>query len=250
MITQFFGHEIVKKLSKTSSTTVQLLAGSILKLGGVGSNLTNNLFLNTAVVGAGGMESAIVANKFYYVYVVISGVTEFLIASTSEIKPLAFNSYRKVGAFETDNVSNIVKAYIVGDKLKDHEAIAAYISDFWDTTGSVDSFDIGLVTNPNNRIFEIINDSGQTRIKGKIGANYLVTYNMSATAGTGCKVYHSILGQLGIMQDNTSASAFEITRKIKLSVDEYFYIQLDSVNSRLGGISVIATPEESINWNL
>ena len=111
MLSQFYGNEIIKELTKSSSTVVELQAGSILKLGGYGSQLKTNLSLSTAVVGIGGMESPITAHTIYYVYVVISGVTEYLIATTSEIKPLAFNAYRKVGAFLSSDVPDIFYAY-------------------------------------------------------------------------------------------------------------------------------------------
>lgn len=114
MLSQFFGHEIVKKLEKTSSTSVTLLSGSKIKLGGLGAIIKTNLILNTATIGAGGMESAIQPSTLYYVYVVNDSGVEKLIATASAIKPLNFNGYRKAGAFYTDTVGDISGATSFG----------------------------------------------------------------------------------------------------------------------------------------
>lgn len=152
MLSQFFGNEIIKKIVKSSSTIVTLQAGSFLKLGGLGSQLKNNLTLNTAVSGIGGMESPIAINTFYYVYVVVSGVTEYLIASTSDIKPLAFNSYRKVGAFIINRNSDILHSFSINE---------SFSSDWESFNSIVDSLGSGVgVATP---VFKIV--EGMARIK-------------------------------------------------------------------------------------
>lgn len=123
MITQFFGTEIIKKLVKSSNTAVSLPSGSVLKLGGVSSILNSTLSLDTSVIGVGGVETAILPNTLYYVYVVLDGVTEKLIASQSAIKP-NFLQYRKIGAFYTDGSSSILLAYTFGSSI-DFENISA-----------------------------------------------------------------------------------------------------------------------------
>lgn len=116
MITQFFGTEIIKKLVKSSNTAVSLPSGSVLKLGGVGSILNSTLSLDTSVIGVGGVETAILPNTLYYVYVVLDGVTEKLIASQSAIKP-NFLQYRLVGGFYTNYLNNVSTVIGKGDDV-------------------------------------------------------------------------------------------------------------------------------------
>lgn len=130
MLGQFFGNEKITKLAKGSSTVVSLPAGSVLKLGGLGSQLKSNLVLDTSIIGTGGVENAVVAHELYYVYVIISGVTEFLIATTSEIKPLAFNAYRKIGVFYTDTNADITDVLVFGSGPRNLSCVVGLNANF------------------------------------------------------------------------------------------------------------------------
>lgn len=111
MLRQFFQtSQRIGKLVKLSSTSVGFNTDLFLKLGGLGATIPTPV-LSTAVVGIGGMESAVAANTLYYVYAIKSGLSYGLIASTSVQKPSAFNLYKKVGAFYTNNISEVVASF-------------------------------------------------------------------------------------------------------------------------------------------
>lgn len=113
---QFFGAEKITKLLFGSVTTVQLPNGSFLKLGGQGQYLNSTLTCNTAVSGAGGIDTgSVAASTLYYVYAVYNSTVLSLVASTSATAPVGFNSYRKIGAFYTDGSSNVFKTYYIGE---------------------------------------------------------------------------------------------------------------------------------------
>lgn len=87
------------KFTKTGNTTATL----------------GSFTLDTAVSGFGGIDTGSVANStFYYVYTVVNSGVVGLVASTSEVSPIGFTNYRKVGAFYTDSSGNIFKAYWFG----------------------------------------------------------------------------------------------------------------------------------------
>jgi len=127
---QFFGQEIVKKFVRVSSTIATLLGGSTIRLGGVNANLNLDLSLDTTVVGVGGMEVVAIAYEKYYVYLVLSGVTEHLIATTSASNPTGFISYRKVGAFYTGSTGQITKALSFGDAARNISFLACCAIDY------------------------------------------------------------------------------------------------------------------------
>ena len=75
---QFFGiEEIIKPLTKTSATIVEWEAGSKLRIGGQGYNITSTLTLDTATdIDTGAVASA----TLYYVYAVVSSGQVSLVA--------------------------------------------------------------------------------------------------------------------------------------------------------------------------
>jgi len=88
------------KFTKTSDTTATL----------------GSLTLNTAILGAGGLDTgSIAASTLYYVYTIVDSNSIKLIASISSTSPTGFTQYKKVGAFYTDTSSNIFKAYFYGE---------------------------------------------------------------------------------------------------------------------------------------
>lgn len=122
MIGQFFGQEIIKKLTRIGNASVQFQAGSKLRLGGLGAILKTVLNLSTGVSGLGGIDiGSISAGKYYYVYAVISGSTVGLVASLSSIAPTGFLAYRKIGAFNTEQLSSNVEQVMSFGEQPDSE---------------------------------------------------------------------------------------------------------------------------------
>jgi len=110
MLSQFFGETILKRLIRTGNTSVQFQAGSKFRLGGQGAILNSALNLNTGTSGFGGIDiGAIAAGNYYYVYAVISGTTVGLVASLSSLAPTGFLQSRKIGAFNTEQISTNVE---------------------------------------------------------------------------------------------------------------------------------------------
>ena len=102
---QFFGTEDIKSLSKTSQTTLQWEAGSYLRIGGQAYNVTAalNLDLSTDI------DTGSVSNDtIYYVYAVVSFGIVSLKYSLSNETPTGFDAYRKIGAFQTDGIAEII----------------------------------------------------------------------------------------------------------------------------------------------
>jgi hypothetical protein len=90
------------KFTKTSNTTATL----------------GSLTLNTAILGAGGLDTgSIAASTLYYVYTIVDSNSIKLIASISSTSPTGFTQYKKVGAFITDSSLNIGKACFFGEIL-------------------------------------------------------------------------------------------------------------------------------------
>lgn len=130
------------KFTKTSNTTATL----------------GSLTLNTAISGAGGLDTGtIAASTFYYVYTVIDGNTVKLIASTSATSPTGFTQYKKVGAFYTDLSSDIFKAYFYGEVNL--------------TVFSFKASDGGTVTSEN---FNFISGNASLSV---VGSEYRYTYD-------------------------------------------------------------------------
>ena len=101
---QFFGTEDIKKLIKTSQTTVEWEAGSNLRIGGQAYNVTSVLTLDTATdIDTGSIAS----DTIYYVYAVVVAGTVSLKYSLSDSAPTGYSAYRLIGSFGTDSMSEI-----------------------------------------------------------------------------------------------------------------------------------------------
>ena len=98
--------ENIAKLAKTSVTTLSLPA-SRLNIGAAQYVISSAIALNTATVGAGGVDATIVAGSLYYVYAVLSSNQVYLIASLSSSLPSGFTQAKAVGGFTTDASSQI-----------------------------------------------------------------------------------------------------------------------------------------------
>lgn len=115
---QIIGPETITKLSKISTTKARLLGLSIVTVKTAQISLLN-AEIDTSLSGLGGIDTgAIAASSFYYVYAVKSGSQKGLAASLSEVKPVGFSQYRKVGSFYTDGASDIFKVYYQNEKNK------------------------------------------------------------------------------------------------------------------------------------
>jgi len=112
--------ESISKLAKLTATTLSLPA-STLNIGGQQYNTLTALTLNTATVGAGGVDVTVVANSVYYVYAVVSSNTVYLIGSLSSSVPSGFMQARKVGAFTTGVTSQILEAFYYGQVMSPGE---------------------------------------------------------------------------------------------------------------------------------
>lgn len=102
---QFFGTEDIKDLTKTSQTTLEWAAGSVLRIGGQAYSVTSALALDLATdIDTGSVAS----DTIYYVYaVVVAGVVS-LKYSLSSSAPTGFEAYRKIGLFKTDGSAEIL----------------------------------------------------------------------------------------------------------------------------------------------
>ena len=98
--------ESISKLAKLTATTLSLPA-STLNIGGQQYNTLTSLTLNTATVGAGGVDATVTAGSLYYVYAVLSSNQVYLIASLNSSLPSGFTQARAVGGFTTDASSQI-----------------------------------------------------------------------------------------------------------------------------------------------
>jgi hypothetical protein len=119
---KFFGSEKVSNFIRIGGSVAQLQSGSFLKIGGQGYNLASNLTIDTSVSGVGGLDiGSISANNYYYVYAVISSGTIFLVASLNSLAPTGFLSYRKVGAFNTEQGSSNIEQVLSFGEQPDSE---------------------------------------------------------------------------------------------------------------------------------
>lgn len=116
---QFFGTEDIKDLTKTSQTTLEWAAGSVLRIGGQAYTVSSALTLDLAT----DIDTGSVANDtIYYVYaVVVAGVVS-LKYSLSSSAPTGFEAYRKIGAFSTDD-----SAEVTGSSVKDQGRVGDII---------------------------------------------------------------------------------------------------------------------------
>lgn len=104
--------EKILNFVKISANQAQLMAGSVVKVGGRFFTLTSAMTIDRTVSGLGGIDAGSVAvSTFYYVYMVQSGGVAYLVASTNAQAPAGYLIHRKVGAFYTDSTGLIFKAY-------------------------------------------------------------------------------------------------------------------------------------------
>lgn len=110
-MSQFFGSENIAKLIKSGSTTVQLVAGSNIRVGGQFYKLANTLSCDLSTSGIGGLDTGSIAvNKLYMIYAVVNGSNQIeLIASlnVNSIGPTGYISWKLVGALLSDYQSQI-----------------------------------------------------------------------------------------------------------------------------------------------
>ncbi len=111
-------------LSRTSGTLLTLAAGSYVTVGGQQYINSTALTVNTALTGAGGLDTgAVAANSTYYVYGVASAGSLTLVASLSATTVVGFTGKKMLGAFTTDALAAIDYIFSTaqnpGEPLKD-----------------------------------------------------------------------------------------------------------------------------------
>jgi len=90
------------------SVTVISLPSSVITVGGQQFENESNLTMNTAVSGAGGLDTgAIAANTVYFVHAVNNSGAMALVSSLSETSPTGFTGFKKIGRFITNGSSEI-----------------------------------------------------------------------------------------------------------------------------------------------
>jgi hypothetical protein len=127
--------ESIGKLTKTSTTTVQLAASRI-NIGGQQYVTFSPINLLLGIVGIGGLDAPAQAWKLYYVYAVASAGAVSLIASTNATAPSGFSSARLIGYFDTNTSAQINGAgtHLVGS-VGDFKAAHMAESQFIDENG-------------------------------------------------------------------------------------------------------------------
>lgn len=163
---QFFGIEDIKLLSKTSQTTIEWEAGSLLRIGGQAYTVNSALILDLATdIDTG----SVAADTKYYIYAInSSGVS--LVYSLSGSAPVGYNAYRKIGAFKTDIASQV-------SGVADSETALSALSAAQLTTAA------GLAPSFAARAFVTFNGSGTVLSSGNVssvtnlgGGNYRVNF--------------------------------------------------------------------------
>lgn len=118
-MTQFFGIEEIKELTKTSQTTLEWASGSFLRIAGQGYNISSALVLNLAT----DIDTGSVSNDtIYYVYAIVNSGSVILKYSLSSSAPTGFSAYRKIGSFRTDG-----SAELLGTSIKDQGRVGDVI---------------------------------------------------------------------------------------------------------------------------
>lgn len=100
--------ETLQDLVLTSISLVTLPSGSSVDIGKLRVDLTSDLIIDTSVVGLGGLDAVLVPDTFYTAYVVLDSGTPQIIASSSDIQPIGYTEFKKVGKFYVDGVLEIV----------------------------------------------------------------------------------------------------------------------------------------------
>lgn len=106
---QYFpSDEILISIIKTGAQTLDLPAGSNIRIAGLFHRNMAPISLDLAVSGIGGMDTGSVANSSeYYIYVVEVAGALSLVASLSASTPVGFDARRRVGKIETDGTGNL-----------------------------------------------------------------------------------------------------------------------------------------------
>jgi len=131
MITQFFGEEKYSKVIKTGGTSLQLSAGTKVRVGGYGVSTKSALNCNLATNGLGGLDVGSLSNyNLYYIYLVISGSSFGLVSSLASSAPTGFLAYKKVGAFCTGGSAQITDTINFGSPSRNLSCTIGLTTDY------------------------------------------------------------------------------------------------------------------------
>ena len=163
-IRQFFGETVLTNLFESSSTTVQLTAGSNLRVGGIGVNFDSAANLDLSTAGLGGLDTGTVAvATLYNVFVVVSGGTAGLVASTSLIAPTGFLVSKWIGQVSTRQGSAIINHVSTDILIEDGEFTYSEARGDFVTSGTgwtLDTANITYFSSNSHRIsFNITGDT-------------------------------------------------------------------------------------------
>lgn len=99
----------LQTLELTSTTVITLPSGSFVNVGGISKDINTNLTIDTSIIGVNGLESTILADTFYYIYLVLDSGEPKLIGSTNSSQPSGFEYYTKIGNFYSNSTSEVVQ---------------------------------------------------------------------------------------------------------------------------------------------
>ena len=112
---QKFGADSIGALINTGIATVQLAASEI-TIGGL-QYTSGNLVVDTAVSGAGGLDTgSIAANTLYYIYSIVDSSNSALVLSTSSSAPTGFTSSQEIGGVYTNDSSELDTPFKKGEE--------------------------------------------------------------------------------------------------------------------------------------
>lgn len=115
MTGQFFGHENIKNLVKTGSTSLSLPSNTSARVMGRGVVTDKDLNCDLNTTGLGGLDTGSVsANSLYNIFLVVTSSSIGLVASLSN-SPSGFVLYRFIGQIRTNGSSNI--QHLITDSL-------------------------------------------------------------------------------------------------------------------------------------
>jgi hypothetical protein len=199
---QFFGiEEIIKPLTKTSATIVEWEAGSKLRIGGQGYNITSTLTLDiTTDIDTG----AVASDTTYYIYAVVVAGTVSLKYSLSNLAPLGYVAHKRIGILKTDDISELLLAQLEGalDQLvfTEENVFSAAIRGFrpssnnfqldWESSSFIESiasegagkcrivFKQGIFTEPPT-ITTAVDGSTARTFDGPRSADYVISTNFA-----------------------------------------------------------------------
>ncbi len=146
-------------------------------------------------------------------------------------------------ALVIDDVEISTNPFVYKNVLSTEHAFASYQINFWDSTGSTDDFDISLVNNSNNSLFEIIDEEGQTRIKAKTKITLTSEFGTQSNTAGSTRIFHSSKGQLSNNQNNAAITVFNPSITTVLEAGEYIYCSASNLQARIGNVTLTATAE-------